>query len=257
MKSTFHFSLTFVFILFSVASFAQGDNLTPEERYKLSQKTEVYSPVPTKISAGYNNAPPSDAIVLFDGTNLDMWENDRQTGGPATWTVDGGRVTCKPGTGGMKTKQNFGDCQLHIEWKTPIDTTGQKGQARGNSGVFFMGQYEVQVLDNYNNPTYTNGQAASVYKQHVPLVNACRPPGEWQTYDIIFTAPRFNEDGTVKSKAYVTVLHNGVLAQNHAEIQGPTAWIGKPPYKKHGKLPISLQDHGNHIAYRNIWIREL
>jgi len=157
----------------------------------------------------------------------------------------------------MKTKQNFGDCQLHIEWRTPIDTAGMEGQARGNSGVFFMEQYEVQVLDNYKNPTYTNGQAASVYKQHVPLVNACRPPGEWQSYDIIFKAPRFNDDGTVKSKAYVTVIHNGVLVQNHVEIQGPTAWIGHPPYKKHGKLPISLQDHGNQIAYRNIWIREL
>ncbi|MEL6923924.1 MAG: DUF1080 domain-containing protein [Bacteroidota bacterium] len=248
-----------IIICMSLVTIGQAqDKLTAEQRYKLSQKTEVYSPVPPKVTAGYNNMPPSDAIVLFDGKNLDQhWVNSNGGGAP-TWTVGEGRVTCKPGTGGLNTKQSFGDCQLHIEWRTPVDTAGQVGQQRGNSGVFLMGRYEVQVLDNYNNPTYTNGQAGSVYKQYVPLVNVCRPPGEWQSYDIIFKAPVFKDDGSLQSPAYVTVLHNGVLVQNHVEIKGPTVWIGTPPYEKHeAKLPIHLQDHGNHIAYRNIWIREL
>lgn len=161
------------------------------------------------------------------------------------------------GTGNIQTKQGFGDCQLHIEWRTPAEVKGE-GQMRGNSGIFFMGLYELQVLDNYNNRTYSNGQAGSIYKQRIPLVNACRPPGEWQTYDVIFTAPRFNGDGTVKSAARITVLHNGVLVQNDVEIWGPSEYIGIAKYKTHAdKLPIELQDHGNPTSYRNIWIREL
>ena len=161
------------------------------------------------------------------------------------------------GTGNIQTKEGYGDCQLHIEWRTPAEVKGE-GQGRGNSGIFFMGRYELQVLDNYNNKTYVNGQAASIYKQLPPLVNACRPPGEWQTYDIIFTAPRFYENGGVKSQARITVLHNGVLVQNDGALLGGTQYIGVSNYEKHGdKEPIVLQDHGNPTAFRNIWIRPL
>jgi hypothetical protein len=166
-------------------------------------------------------------------------------------------MTVAGGTGNIKSKQGFGDCQLHIEWRTPAIVKGE-GQGRGNSGIFFMGLYELQVLDNYNNVTYSNGQAGSIYKQRMPLVNASRKPGEWQTYDVVFTAPRFNEDGTVKAAARITVLHNGVLVQNNIEIWGATEYIGTPGYTKHAdKLPFILQDHGDAVSYRNIWVREL
>ncbi len=228
----------------------QDKKMKPEE-------TEVWEPEPQPVTPGYtNNQAPSDAIVLFDGKDLSNFTNMK--GAAAEWTVTEGLMTVKPGTGAIKTKQGFGDVQLHLEWKTPVDTTGLVGQQRGNSGVFLMEQYEVQILDSYKNRTYSNGQAASVYKQHIPLVNACKAPGEWQTYDIIFTAPRFNEDGTVKSPAYFTVIQNGILVQNHVELTGPTEYIGIPKYKKHAdKLSIVLQDHGNYISYRNIWLREL
>ena len=166
-------------------------------------------------------------------------------------------MVVKGGSGGIKTKRGFGDCQMHIEFRTPAEVKGD-GQGRGNSGIFLMGKYELQVLDNYNNKTYVNGQAGSMYKQLPPLVNACRPPGEWQTYDIIFTAPRFYDDGRLKSQARITVIHNGVLVQNNTTIWGSTEYIGSPVYKKHSdKEPIFLQDHGNPTAFRNIWIREL
>lgn len=223
---------------------------------KAPQDTEVWEPEPPVVTPGTHCTPPSDAVVLFDGQDLSQWENTK--GEAAAWTVHEGIVTCKPRTGAIRTKQGFGDCQLHLEWKTPVDTAGLKGQARGNSGVFLQGKYEVQVLDSYKNRTYSNGQAASIYKQHIPLVNASRPPGEWQSYDIFYTAPRFNDNGTLKSPAYITVLHNGILVQHHSEVKGPTVYIGDPKYEAHeDKLPLSLQDHGNHISYRNIWIREL
>ncbi len=217
--------------------------------------TNVWEPVPEVITPGDGTAPPSDAIVLFDGTSLDSWISD--SGKAPEWTIDNGAMTVKPGTGGISTKQGFGDVQLHIEWRAPEVVKGD-GQGRGNSGVFLMGLYEVQVLDCYENETYPNGQAASIYKQHIPLVNACREPGQWQTYDIIFTAPRFSENGRVTHPARVTVIHNGVLVQNNVELWGTTEFIGLPTYKAHDdKLPISLQDHGDLVSFRNIWIREL
>jgi hypothetical protein len=217
--------------------------------------TEKWLPVPPVITPVVNNAPPSDAIVLFDGSSLDQWENEK--GGEAEWVVKNGEMTVKPGSGIIRTRASFADCQLHIEWKTPVVITGD-GQGRGNSGIFLQDTYEVQVLDSYNNITYSNGQAGSVYKQHIPMVNACLKPGEWQVYDIIYTAPRFNMNGTLKSPAWLTVIHNGVLIQNHVQLKGHTPYTGDPSYTPHAfKLPLSLQDHGNEVSFRNIWIREI
>ena len=227
-----------------------NDGLPPPE------ETEYWSPVPKVIQAPADGIP-SDAIVLFDGKNLDAWESEKTPGEPAPWKLVDGAAVVVPKAGGIKTKQAFGDVQLHVEWRTPTEIVG-KSQGRGNSGVFLMGLYEVQVLDSYENPTYVNGQAGSVYKQHPPLVNVTRKPGEWQTYDIIWEAPRFGADGKLTRPAYVTVLHNGVLVQNHSELTGPTQWRGKSPFKAHpAKLPLALQEHGNPVQYRNIWIREL
>lgn len=218
--------------------------------------TEVWKPVPPVVTPGATAAlPPSDAIVLFDGKSLDAWENDK--GGAAGWTLADGAMTVKPGAGGIRTKQGFGSCQLHIEWRAPSVVKGE-GQGRGNSGIFLMGQYELQVLDNYNNATYSNGQAASTYKQQMPMVNACRPPGEWQSYDIIFTAPVFFEDGRIKNPAMITVIHNGVLVQHNTPIWGATEYIGIPKYTAHAPaLPLGLQDHGDLVSFRNIWVRPL
>lgn len=217
--------------------------------------TEVWTPVPAKIDAGSATKAPSDAIVLFDGKDLSQWENAK-TGAAAAWTVSGGAITVKPKTGDIKTKEKFEDIQLHIEWRTPTTITGD-GQGRGNSGIFFQERYELQVLDNYTNVTYSNGQAGSIYKQLIPLVNASRKPGEWQTYDVVFTAPRFNSDGTLASPARITVFHNGVLVQNNVELKGSTEYIGQPQYKQHGAASIQLQDHGNLVSFRNIWVRKL
>jgi len=217
--------------------------------------TEVWNPVPPVVTPGKNGAAPSDAIILFDGKNLDEWTNEK--GEVAGWSIHDGIVSVKPGSGYIYTKKQFADCQLHIEWRTPSEIKGE-GQGRGNSGVFLQNRYELQVLDSYNNPTYSNGQAGSIYKQHIPLVNSSRKPGEWQTFDIIFTAPRFNVDSSLKTPAFITVLQNGVLIQNHVELKGSTQYIGKPKYEKHPfKQPISLQDHGNPVSFRNIWVREL
>jgi hypothetical protein len=217
--------------------------------------TEVWSPVPPVVTPGAGTAPPSDAIVLFDGTDLSQWQDLK--GGPPRWTVAEGAVTVAPKAGDIRTKRGFGDCQLHVEWRAPAVVKGES-QGRGNSGVFLQDRYEVQVLDSFENKTYPNGQVASLYKQHIPLVNASRRPGEWQTYDIFYTAPRFADDGQVRSPAYVTVLHNGVLVQHHVALKGTTQWIGQPRYEKHGPAePIRLQDHGDLVSYRNIWIREL
>ena len=218
------------------------------------EDTEDWSRKPVKVTPGDGTRPPSDAIILYGGAgDLEKWESER--GGPAPWK--GTEVlTIVPGSGGIRTKQAFGDVQLHLEWRVPADVEGT-GQDRGNSGIYLMGLYEIQVLDSYANETYYNGQAGSVYKQYIPLVNASLPPGHWQTYDIIFTAPRFHEDGTLESPAYVTVLHNGVLVQNHVELRGPTVFIGKPEYRTHAsKLPLMLQDHNHADSFRNIWIRE-
>jgi hypothetical protein len=217
--------------------------------------TEVWKPVPPVITPGLGSAPPSDAIVLFGGKELSEWQQEK--GGPAKWSVAEDAFTVVKGTGNIQTKRGFGDCQLHIEWRTPAKVESE-GQGRGNSGIFLQGRYEVQVLDSYNNTTYSNGQAASIYKQYIPLVNASRKPGEWQSYDIFFRAPRFAENGKVTTPGYITVVHNGVLVQDHVELKGNTVYIGAPAYEKHGpKEPIVLQDHGNPVSYRNIWIREL
>ena len=220
---------------------------------KLSEYYEPAAPVVTPGKSAHE--APSDAIVLFDGKDFSNWTGDK--GQAIGWTLENGAMVVKGGSGGIKTKMGFGDCQLHIEFRTPAVVQGD-GQGRGNSGIFIMETYELQVLDNYNNKTYVNGQAGSIYKQLPPLVNACRPPGEWQTYDIIFTAPRFYPDGRLQSQARITVLHNGVLVQNNTTLWGSTEYIGSPVYKKHeGRLPIMLQDHGNPVAFRNIWVREL
>lgn len=216
--------------------------------------TEVWNPVPKVVTTSSVNVP-SDAVILFDGSNLSAW-TAMKDGGKAMWEVANGAMTVKPGSGDIKTQQKFGSCQLHLEFRTP-PATEATGQGRGNSGVFFQEKYEVQILDNFNNRTYSNGQCASIYKQSIPLVNACKAPGEWQTYDIIFTAPVFNADGIKVSSGYFTVIHNGVLVQNHVEIKGTTEYIGLPKNDAHSKGSIILQDHGNLISYRNIWLREL
>ena len=218
--------------------------------------TEKWEPVPPKVSPGEGTAPPSDAIVLFDGTDLSKWESEN--GNPAAWNIDDDNaLTVVQGTGSIQTKQSFGDIQLHLEWRAPFEVVGD-GQNQGNSGVFLQKRYEIQVLDCYTNKTYVNGQTASVYKQHAPLVNACKPTGEWQTYDIIYMAPRFNENGSLFAPATVTVIHNGVLVQNHVTIQGTIKFIGLPEYETHDlKQPLMLQNHGNPVSFRNIWVREL
>ncbi len=205
-------------------------------------------PEPAVIEPGPVGGPPSDAIVLFNGTDMAQWQN-----GDA-WLVQDGY--CSPRKGDVLTKASFSDCQLHIEWATPEQVSGS-GQGRGNSGVFFGNRYEVQVLDSFENKTYFDGQAGALYKTRPPLVNACRKPGEWQTYDIIYAAPRFNEHDTLVKPGYITVLHNGVLVQNHTELLGDTVFEQPPSYHAHGAAPIRLQFHGNPIRFRNIWLREL
>ena len=200
-------------------------------------------------------APPSDAIVLFDGKDLAQWQ--AEDGSAAKWVVRDGFVEVKPGTGMLVSRRGFGDAQLHIEWATPTPPKGE-GQERGNSGIFLMGIYELQVLDSYQNDTYADGQAGAIYGQSPPLVNATRPPGQWQSYDVVFHRPHFKADSSVERPARMTVFLNGVLIQDNFELSGPTAHQRRPPYSAHAdKLPLKLQDHGNPVRYRNIWIREL
>jgi len=225
--------------------------------------TEVWKPVPAIITPGKTNADaPSDAVVLFDGKNLDAWASARD-GSPAKWVVANGVVTVNKPSGDIVTKRSFTNYQLHIEWRVPENVTGTD-QARGNSGVYLAfanGEgYELQVLDSYNNTTYVNGQAGSIYKQYPPLVNAMRKPGEWQTYDVVWTAPTFKPDGSLGTPAYVTAFHNGVLVQDHVALKGVTKYIGQPEYKAHGAAPILLQAHGDPsppLSFRNIWLREI
>ena len=216
--------------------------------------TEYYEPVPPVVTVP-STGIPSDALVLFDGKNLNAWEPVKADG--KLWPLVNGALVVGPKAGDLRTKASFGNVQLHVEFATPSIVAGS-GQGRGNSGVFLMGLYEVQVLDSWENPTYVNGQSASIYKQHPPLVNASRPPGEWQSYDIVFIAPRFNADGSLLSPARATVFHNGTLVQHDVELRGPTVWRGQPQYKAHPEeLPLVLQDHGNPVSYRNLWIRRL
>lgn len=250
------------------------DELNKTEPFKL---TEQWEPVPEKVTPGDMTAAPSDAIVLFNGKDLDKWHHpehgygarmdqvesilkarlNAQNYSDAEWTVKDRAMIVKPGTGALETKQNFGDIQLHIEWLSPHDP-GKEDQFYSNSGIFFMGLYEIQVLNSYENSTYANGQAGAIYKQHIPLVNASRPPGEWQAYDIVFNAPEFNEAGEMRKPARMTAFHNGVLIQNNVELEGPCVYIGKAHYIPHPeKMPLLLQDHGDLVRFRNIWVREL
>lgn len=238
---------------------AQADSL---DDHKL---TEVYSPVPPVVTpAATVGAPPSDAVILFDGKNENAWVRVAD-GAPADWIVGDGILTVNKKSGNIQTKQSFTNYQLHLEYRIPSNITGED-QARGNSGIFLasIGKgdagYEMQILDNYNNKTYTNGQAGSIYKQSIPLANPCRKPGEWQSYDIVWTAPVFNSDGSLASPAKVTAFLNGVLVQNCYELKGQTRYRGKPYYKAHGPSPIKLQAHGDKsepLSFRNIWVRPL
>jgi len=230
------------------------------------EDTEIWQPVPKVVTPGTDcGAASSDAIILFDGKNLDEWVSAQDRSAPAKWIVANGIVTVNKPAGNIETRRKFRNYQLHLEWRVPENITGS-GQARGNSGLFLASTgpadagYELQILDSYNNPTYVNGQAASIYKQSPPLVNPNRKPGEWQTYDVAWTAPVFNADGSLKSPAYVTVFFNGVLVQNHFELKGETRYIGQPYYKAFDGAPIKLQAHGDPsepISFRNIWVREL
>ena len=236
------------------AALAQPDpNWIDHDRNRPQPPVVAPATASTQEQAG---KPPSDAVVLFDGKDLSQWVS--MDGSPTKWITRDGYMECVKGSGYIRTLQNFGDCQLHVEWATPVPGEG-KGQGRGNSGVFLgLTRYELQVLDSYENVTYADGGAGSIYGQYPPLVNACRPPGEWQTYDILYTAPRFDAAGKLLSPARLTVFHNGVLIQNNVELTGPTGWIDRVPYSPHPeKQPLSLQDHGNPVRFRNIWVREL
>ncbi len=219
-------------------------------------------PAPPVVEAGTSSTqeqagkPPSDATVLFDGKDLSQWV--AMDGNPTKWIMKDGYMECVKGSGYVRTLQNFGDCQLHVEWTAPVPPHGE-GQGRGNSGVFFgLDRYEIQVLDSFESKTYSDGSAGAVYGQYPPLVNVTRPPGQWQTYDIVYTAPRFESGGKLLSPARVTVFHNGALIQNNVELTGPTSWLERAPYSPHPeKQPISLQDHGNPVRFRNVWVREL
>jgi hypothetical protein len=253
-------TLLIVLMSASYSAFAQ-QGAKPED-------TEVWNPVPVKITPGkyISTPPPSDAIVLFDGKNLDEWVLNADRNKPADWIVKGDVLTVNKASGNIETKRMFTSYQMHIEWRIPANITGE-GQARGNSGVFLasIGKgdpgYELQVVDSYENKTYVNGMAGSIYKQFAPLSNPSRKPGEWQTYDINWLAPVFNDDGSLKTPARVTVAFNGIIVQNNTELRGPTQYIGQPSYSiKHGAAPIKLQAHGDKsepISFRNIWVREL
>lgn len=241
------FSTTFIALVSGVIVMCQ----TPQE---LGPFPPPKNEPPIITPGKTNTEPPSDAVVLFDGKDISKWRS--VNGGDAKWLVKDGYMQVAPRTGDIASKDEFGDCQLHIEWAAPGQVKGE-GQGRGNSGIFLMERYEIQVLDSYENKTYFHGQAGAIYKQHAPLVNASRKPGEWQSYDVIFKTPKFDEQGKVTERARITVFHNGVLIQNNVEIYGNT-WHDRPAlYIAHGpKGSLKLQDHGDLVRYRNIWVRE-
>ena len=265
-----HVSLAVCIGIASLAFTNQAVAQQTEPRKQTPESTEIWEPVPPVVTPGKaspntsGTTPPSDAIVLFDGKNTDEWVAikgyspaswEKTNEGPLKWPIKDGVLYSTLGFS-ARSKQEFNDFQLHVEFKTPEKVEG-KSQGRGNSGIFLQGRYELQVLDNYNNPTYVDGMVGSIYKQAIPLANPSRPPGEWQTYDIVYQAPRFNKAGMMTDYAYVTVLLNGVLVQNHAAIRGTTEYIGYPKVTPHGAGPILLQDHGNPVGFRNIWVRPL
>jgi|SRR5690625_441318 len=245
-------SLPFLLTLFTISCMnspaTQGQNQDPE-------LTEVWEPQPEQVEPmDIFKDPPADATVLFDGTSFDHWES--ANGSDVEWILEDGAMTVKAGTGAIRTRDSFGDVHLYIEWRAPEVIEGE-GQGRGNSGIFLQDRYELQVLDNWNNPTYANGMAGSIYKQHIPLANPAKRPGEWQTYEIFFKAPIFNDQQELEEPARMTVLLNGILVQNNVEIFGTTVFRGRPSYEYHQKDKIQLQDHSNPVSFRNIWIREL
>ena len=261
---TLRLLLPLLVVTATIFTLPAGAQQTPATTPKPAD-TEQWTPVPRVVTAGATDRePPSDAIRLFDGRNLDEWINTRDKA-PARWTVADGILTVDKSVGNIETKRRFTNYQLHIEWRIPANITGTD-QGRGNSGVFLASTgdgdngYELQVLDSYMNTTYVNGQAGSIYKQSPPLVNSSRMPGEWQSYDVIWTAPTFAGDGALKTPAYVTVLHNGVLVQSHYALTGETRYIGAPEYKRYESAAIKLQAHGDKsepISFRDIWVREL
>ena len=256
MKILILFTVVLIAVMLSVTAYTQS---TDDRRQ--------FEPMPQQVTGVSNGSVPSDAVVLFDGSNMDAWMT-AEAEQPAHWEIEDGAMTVRPGLQSIKTRRGFGDIQLHLEWR-PSDQIEGEGQSRGNSGVFLHSQFEVQVLDSWNNPTYVNGQAGAVYLQYPPLVNAVRRPGEWQSYDIIFQAPHFDDNGNLAEPAYLTVLHNGILIQNHVELLGathtplPEYRANCVPYSQQreqdcsGMMPITLQDHGQVVSYRNIWVREL
>ena len=246
--------------LLAIARASAGLSATgkAEQEWQIHDRSRPQPPIVTPGVASTQEQTgqlPSDATALFGGKDLSEWQ--AAAGGPARWKVENDYFEVVAKTGNIRTRRAFGDCQLHVEWATPDPPHGED-QDRGNSGVFLMGLYEVQVLDSFQNRTYPDGQAAAIYGQYPPLVNACRPPGQWQTYDIIFHGPRFDRDGKLLRPAFVTVLHNGALVQDHVAIMGPTEHKQRPPYHSTPeKLPLLLQDHNHPVRYRNIWVREL
>lgn len=225
--------------------------------FPMHSMTRPQPPIVTPGPAPDPVRPPSDAIVLFDGSSLAAWRTSDSAKSPAKWKIEAGYMEVVRGAGSIESVRGFGDAQLHVEWAAPAPPRGE-GQGRGNSGVFLMGRYEVQVLDSHLNVTYPDGQAGAIYGQFPPLVNASRPPGEWHTYDIVFRAPRFDSAGRLASPARMTVLHNGVLVQDNVSLLGPTSHQRRDPYEAHAdRLPVSLQDHGDPVRFRNVWIREL
>lgn len=258
MKSILR-GMSLLLVMAPFAAMAQDTKPKPED-------TEVWSPAVPVVAPGKSEtaSPPSDAIVLFDGTSLDQWANVKD-GAPAGWTVANGIVTVAKDQGNIQTRRSFGSYQLHLEYRIPANVTGT-GQARGNSGLFLASTgpgdtgYELQILDSYKNDTYVNGQAGAIYKQYPPLANPVRKPGEWQSVDVVWEKPTFEANGTLKTPAHVTAFINGVLVQNHVSLFGETLYIGKPSYKAYDRAPIKLQAHGDPsppISYRNIWVREL
>lgn len=232
-------------VMLSTSLLAQ--NIIPDWK---PEHTETWDPIPEMVYSNNEEKIPSDALILFNGSDMSHWENN-------DWYIDDGKLIVNPGTGGITTKESFGDIQLHIEWRIPEDVDGES-QRRGNSGIFLQELYEVQILDSYNNRTYSNGQAGAIYKQYPPRVNASLPPGEWQEFDIYFEAPVFREDGKLLKPAFMTVLHNGVFIHNHVEVKGPTIFIGLPKYEKHSEmLPIYIQGSRHKLEFRNIWVRKL